>query len=90
MIAKSTSTLRAVQGNAQMRERGSNADWFWVEFLVYYDQSQIRGFAYVRRKDGAEIPDGEYDVLDDLGEHGRRWKKRDGKWRVRWRHRWSK
>jgi hypothetical protein len=48
-----------------MRERGSDGDWFSVEFLIYYDQSQIRTFAYVRREDGSEIPDGEYDVLKD-------------------------
>jgi hypothetical protein len=90
MMAKSAPALRAVEGCAQMRERVSDSDWFWVEFLVYYDQNHIRAFAYVRRKDGAEIPDGEYEVTDELGEHRRRWNKRDGKWQVRWRHRWSK
>lgn len=73
-----------------MRERGSDEDWFWVEFLVYYDRNSIRAFAYVRRRDGDEIPDGEYDVLDDLGERRRTWKKWNGAWQVRWRHRWSK
>jgi len=29
-------------------------------------------------------------VVDELGEHRRRWKKQDGKWQVKWRHRWSK
>jgi hypothetical protein len=55
-------TLRPVESYGLMRERGSDADWFLVEFLVYYDGSQIRSFAYVRRKDGLDIPDGEYDV----------------------------
>ena len=56
--------LRAVQGYGEMRERGSEAEWFTVEFLVYYDGSQLRAFAYVRRKDGIDIPDGEYDVRE--------------------------
>ena len=73
-----------------MRERGSDGDWFSVEFLTYYDGSQIRAFVYVRRKDGREIPDGEYDVLVGLDERRRRWKKWNGKWQVKWRHRWSK
>jgi hypothetical protein len=89
MKSRSTSPLRPVKGYAQMRERGSEAAWFFVEFLVYYDGNDIRGFAYVRKKDGSDIPDGEYDVLDELGEHRRRWKKKDGQWQVRWRHRWS-
>src|SRR5678809_1342525 len=37
--------LRPVQGFALLRERGSDADWFAVEFLVYYERSQIRTFA---------------------------------------------
>ena len=39
-----------------MRERGSNADWFLVECLIYYGRSQLRAFAYVRRKDGFQLP----------------------------------
>ena len=73
-----------------MREHGWHSDWFPVEFLVYYDNhDKLRTFAYVRKEDGSEIPDGEYDVVDELGEHGRRWKKWKGKWQVKWRHRWS-
>jgi len=53
-------TLRPVTGRAQMREVGSDADWFWVEFLVYYHQSVIRAFGYVRREDGTDIADGVY------------------------------
>jgi hypothetical protein len=84
------SALRPVSGYAQMRELGSNSEWFGVEFLVYYDYSQIRVFAYVRRKDGAEIPDGEYEVREGKDERRRRWKKWNGKWQVKWRHRWSR
>jgi hypothetical protein len=73
-----------------MRELGSNADFVWVEFLVLYDQSHIREFGYVRREDGKDIADGVYQVLDDLGERGWVWRKRDGKWQVRWRKRWSR
>ena len=83
-------TLRPVKGQAQMRELGSNSDFFWVEFLVFYDQSKIREFGYVRREDGKEIPNGVYQTLDDLGERGWVWTKRDGKWQVRWRKRWSR
>ena len=63
-------TLRPVKGQAQLREWGSNSDFFWVQFLVFYDQSKIREFGYVRREDGKEIPDGVYQTLDDLGERG--------------------
>jgi hypothetical protein len=70
-------TLRPVKGQAQMRELGSNADFVWVEFLVLYDQSHIREFGYVRREDGKDIADGVYQVLDDLGERGWVWRKRD-------------
>jgi hypothetical protein len=74
-----------------MRKHGSDADWFPVEFLIFYDgHNKIRSFAYVRREDGREISDGEYDVLDELGERRRRWRKWDGKWQVKWRHRWCK
>ena len=61
-------TLRPVRGQAQMRELGSNSEFFLVEFLVLYDQSKIREFGYVRREDGNDIPDGVYQTLDDLGE----------------------
>jgi hypothetical protein len=83
--------LRPFKGVGQMRERGSDSGWFPVEFLVYYDDhNKIRTFAYVRRADGSDIPDGEYDVVDELGEHGRRWRKWKGEWRVKWRHRWGR
>lgn len=73
-----------------MRESGADSDWFWVEFLVYYDQSLIRAFGYVRREDGKHIADGVYQALDDLGERGWAWTKRNGKWEVKWRKRWSR
>jgi hypothetical protein len=56
-----------------MRDRGLDSDWFRVEFLVYYDHhDKLRTFAYVRKEDGSDVPDGEYDVVDELGEHRRR------------------
>jgi len=88
--ANTKSVLRPVTGRAQIRECGSDADWFWVKFLVYYYQSLIRAFGYVRREDGTDIADGVYQALDDLGERGLVWTKRDGKWQVKWRKRWSR
>lgn len=75
-----------------MRPRGSDANWFPVEFLIYYDDhNKIRSFAYVRKsEDGSDLPDGEHEVVDKLGERRRMWKKWDGKWQVKWRHRWSR
>ena len=88
--ANANRALRPVSGRAQLRECGSDADWFWTEFLVYYDQSLIREFGYVRREDGKEIADGVYRALDDLGERGWVWTKRDGKRQVNFRKRWSR
>ena len=51
-----------------MRERGSDANWFSVEFLIYYDRNQISAFAYVRRRDGGDKPEDEYDVRDGESE----------------------
>jgi hypothetical protein len=53
-----------------------------VEFLVYYDRSQLRAFAYVRRKDGLDLPDGEYDVNEGEDAGRRSGKKWNGKWQV--------
>jgi len=88
--ANEKAALKPVQGDALLRERESHADWFAVEFLVYYERSQIRTFAYVRRKDGGHIPDGEYDVREGEDERRRKWKKWRGEWQVKWRHRWSR
>jgi hypothetical protein len=89
--AKTKPGLRPFKGVGQMRERASpDADWFPVEFLIYYDDhDKLRAFAYVRKEDGSEVPDGEYHVVDELGERRRTWKKWDGKWQVKWRHRWG-
>jgi hypothetical protein len=88
--ANEKAALKPVQGDALLRERESHADWFAVEFLVYYERNQIRSFAYVRRKDGGDIPDGEYDVREGEDERRRKWKKWRGEWQVKWRHRWSR
>ena len=94
-VVKRTNTkpdLRPLKGIGHMRESGSSeADWFPVEFLVYYDDhNKLRAFAYVRKEDGSDVPDGEYYVVDELGEHRRKWKKWNGRWQVKWRHRRSK
>jgi len=87
---KTKTALRPFKGSGQMRERSLDSDWFPVEFMIYYDDhDKLRTVAYVRNEDGSELPDGEYDVVDELGEHRRRWKKCEGKWQVQWRHRWS-
>ena len=79
-------SLRPVKGQAQLRELGLSSNFFRVEFLVFYDQSKIREFGYVRRGDGKVIPNGVYQTLDDLGERGWGvWTKRDGRWQVRFR-----
>jgi hypothetical protein len=79
--------LRPFKGSGTMRERGSDANWFPVEFLLYHDEhNKLRSFAYVRREDGAEIPDGHYVFLDDLGERSFRWRKWKGKWQFGWRY----
>jgi hypothetical protein len=61
-----------------------------VEFLVFYDQSQIREFGYVRRADGKDIPDAVYQALDDLGNGVGYGPNAMEKWQVRWRKRWSR
>ncbi len=82
---------RAFQGVGSLRGYGSEGDWIPIEFLIYFDsQNKIRNVAYIRRPDGAEIPDGQYEIVDELGEHYRRWTKWKGNWKVKWRHRWSK
>ena len=84
-------SLRPLKGKAQLRELGSNSDFFWVEFLIFCDQGKIREFGYVRREDGKGVRDGLYQTLDDLGERGWGvWTKRDGRWQVRFRKRWSR
>jgi hypothetical protein len=71
-----------------MRERDSDADWFPVEVLIYHDdQNKFRTFAYVRKGDGAEIPDGHYVFEDELGESRRRWRKLKSKWQFGWGYR---
>ena len=58
--AKIEPLLRPFRGSGTLRER-SDTNWFPVEFLIYHDErNRLRSFAYVRREDGAEIPDGHY------------------------------
>jgi hypothetical protein len=61
-------SVRPFKGSGRIRERGSDA-WFPIEFLTYHDdRNRLHSFAYVRREDGGEIPDGHYVFLDELGE----------------------
>jgi len=84
--AKAEPLLRPFKGFGTLRERGSDANWFPVEFLTYHDdRNRLRSFAYVRREDGVEIPDGHYVFQDDLGERSFRWRKWKGKWQFGWR-----
>lgn len=73
-----------------MRSDGSDAAWFTVEFLIYYSGNKLRAFGYVRRDDGEDIPDGEYDVRVGLDERRRIWKKLNGEWKVKWRKEWDR
>ena len=59
--AKTKPILRPFKGIGQMREYGSSgADWFPIEFLVYYDDhDKLRAIAYVRKEDGSDVADGE-------------------------------
>lgn len=51
--------LRPFKSSGTLRERGATK-WFPVEFLMYHDErNKLRSFAYVRREDGVEIPDGQ-------------------------------
>jgi hypothetical protein len=85
--AKAESVLSPFKGSGTIRERDSDA-WFPVEFLTYHDsRGKVVSFAYVRRDDGCEIPDGHYFFLDDIGEQRFRWRKWKGKWQFGWRYR---
>jgi hypothetical protein len=79
--------LRPFKGSGRMHERDSDA-WFPVEFMTYHDElGKLRCFAYVRKDDGGDIPDGHYVFLDELGERSFRWRKWKGKWQFGWRYR---
>ena len=85
--AKAEPLLRPFKGAGRIRERSSDA-WFPVEFLTYHDEPyRLHPFAYVRREDGAEIPDGHYVFPDELGEQSFRWRRLKGKWQFGWRYR---
>jgi hypothetical protein len=85
---KSESLLRPFKGSGRLRESGSDANWFPIEFLTYHDdRGKLRSFAYVRREDGSDIPDGHYVFLDEIGERSFRWRKWKGKWQFGWRYR---
>ena len=90
--AKAEPLLRPFKGSGRIRERDSDA-WFPIEFLTchfltYHDDcNRLHSFAYVRREDGGEIPDGRYIVLDELAERSLRWRKLKGKWQFGWRYR---
>ena len=86
--AKAQPLLRPFKGFGTLRERDSDTNWFPVEFLTYHDdRNRLRSFAYVRREDGVEIPDGHYVFRDELGERSFRWRKWKGKRQIGWRYR---
>jgi hypothetical protein len=86
--AKSELLLRPFKGSGRLRERDSEANWFPVEFLTCHDdRGNLHSFAYVRKEDGGEIPDGHYVFLDELGERSFRLRKWKGKWQFGWRYR---
>jgi len=61
------------------RERGFTADWFAANSGLLRTEPD-QDFAHVRREDGGDIPDGEYDVAGRRNERRRRWKKWRGEW----------
>ena len=86
--AKTEPLLRPFGGSGRLRGRGSDDNWFPVEFLTYHDDhGRLRSFAYVRKEDGADIPDGHYFFEDELGERTFRWWKWKGKWQFGLRYR---
>ena len=70
--------LREFKGIGRIRERDGDSYWFPVEFLIYFDGQKLKRFAYVRRVDGRDLPDGHYFFQDDLGERTSRWRKWKG------------
>jgi hypothetical protein len=86
--AKTEPLLRPFKGSGRLRARDSDDNWFPVEFLTYHDeQGKLRSFAYVRKEDDGDIPDGHYYFMDELGERTFRWRKWKGKWQFGWRYR---
>lgn len=82
---KTPPLLRPFKGLGTLRER-NGTKWFLVEFLMYHDErNKLHSFAHVRREDGAEIPDGHYVFLDDMGERSLSWRRWKGKWQFGWR-----
>lgn len=88
--AKTELLLRTFKWSGQMRERGSDANWFPVEYLAYLDDHGKRRSFTVLKEDGGDIPDGFYVFQDELGERSFRWRKWKGKWQFGWRYRAAK
>ena len=85
---KSEPLLRPFKGSGACANAPLMPTGFPVEFLTYHDDSgKLRSFAYVRREDGGDIPDGHYIFLDELGERSFRWRKWKGKWQFGWCYR---
>ena len=82
--------LRTFKWSGRLRERGSDASWFPVEYLAYLDDKGKRGSFTVRKEDGGDLPDGFYVFQDELGERSFRWRKWKGKWQFGWRYRATK
>lgn len=88
--AKPELLLKTLKWPGRMRERGSDDNWFPVEYLAYLDYNGKRRSFTVTRKDGNDIPDGHYVFQDELGERSFRWRKWKGKWQFGWGYRAAK
>ncbi len=81
--------LRDYEGSGEMCTHGARSGRFDVEFAMQFDgHNKIRTLS-IKRTDGADIPDGDYDLYYELGERRRRLKKWNGNWQMKWRHRWE-
>lgn len=82
--------LQTFKWPGRLRERGSDAPWFPVDYLAYLDHNGKRRSFTVLKQDGSDIPDGHYVFQDELGERSFRWRKWKGKWQFGWRYRATK
>jgi len=53
----------------------------------YGYRNKLRSFAYVRKEDDGDIPDGHLVLVDNLDEETHGWRKWKGRWQVGWRYR---
>jgi len=89
-VPKKELPLQTFKWPGRLRERGSDTNWFPVEYLAYLDHNGKRRSFTVLREDGGDIPDGHYIFQDELGERSFRWRKWKGNWQFGWRYRATK